>query len=83
MRIYTVVNLWNEALKILNSVADSSNQNIENLIKSVKTLTISIPTKAEVFNLFFSINGKSVQNKKVSGRFKSRDSIKYFGRKGY
>ena len=48
-----LANLGKEALKTLNSEADSSNQNIENLIISVKTLTTAIPTKAESFNLFF------------------------------
>ena len=54
-----------------NSESNSSSLNIENLIKSVKTLTISVPTKAESFNLFFQSIEKAFRTKKVPDDFKA------------
>ncbi|KFM66111.1 hypothetical protein X975_10998, partial [Stegodyphus mimosarum] len=48
-----LANTRNVLLQNQNVETDTSSRNMENLIKSVKILTISVPTKAESFNLFF------------------------------
>ena len=76
-----LANLRKEAPKALNSEADSSSQNIENLIKSVKTLTIAIPTKAESFNLFFQSIEKAFRTKKVPEDLKAEILLNILGEK--
>ena len=60
---------------------NSLNQNIENLIKSVKTLTISVPTKAESFNLFFQSIEKAFRTKNVPEELKAEILLNILGEK--
>lgn len=64
-----------------NNASESSNLNIENLIKSVKTLTISVPTKAESFNLFFQSIEKAFRTKKVPDDLKAEILLNILGEK--
>lgn len=53
-------------IKISNGVENDVSGNLENLIKIMRTLTISVPTKQETFSVFFSSINKSFRTKKVS-----------------
>ncbi|GFT99087.1 uncharacterized protein TNCV_3794481 [Trichonephila clavipes] len=54
--------------------------NIESLIKSIKTLTIPVPLRAESFNLFFQSIEKAFKTKNVPEKLKP-EILEYFRRK--
>ncbi|KFM71288.1 hypothetical protein X975_00963, partial [Stegodyphus mimosarum] len=54
---------------------------MENLIKSVKTLTISVPTKAESFNLFFQSIERAFRTKQVPEDLKAEILLNILGEK--
>ncbi|GFX75358.1 integrase catalytic domain-containing protein [Trichonephila clavipes] len=56
--------------------------NIESLIKSIKTLTIPVPLRAESFNLFFQSIEKAFKTKNVPEKLKPEILFEYFRRKG-
>ncbi|GFV88111.1 integrase catalytic domain-containing protein [Trichonephila clavipes] len=57
--------------------------NLENLIKSVKTLTIQIPTKTENFGLFFQSLGRSFRIKNVPENLKAEILINILGERAH
>lgn len=58
---------------------DVSNFNLENLIKSVKILTIPVPKNVECFNLFFNSLEKAFKTKGVSDEFKAEILLNILG----
>ncbi|GBL77121.1 hypothetical protein AVEN_97349-1 [Araneus ventricosus] len=59
----------------------SLNDNLESLIKSVKTLTIPVPVRSESFNLFFHSLEKAFQNKSVPNELKAEILLNILGEK--
>ncbi|GBM31813.1 hypothetical protein AVEN_56915-1 [Araneus ventricosus] len=59
----------------------SQNDNLESLIKSVKTLTIPVPVMSESFNLFFHSLEKAFQNKSVPNELRVEILLNISGRK--
>ncbi|GFW77551.1 uncharacterized protein TNCV_2499431 [Trichonephila clavipes] len=58
----------------------ADNNNVETLLKSVKTLTIPVPSRVESYNLFFQSLEKSIQNKKeVPEQFKCEILLNILG----
>ncbi|GFY02721.1 retrovirus-related Pol polyprotein from transposon 297 [Trichonephila clavipes] len=57
--------------------------NLENLIKSVKTLTIQIPTKTENFGLFFQSLERSFRVKNVPENLKAEILINILGERAH
>ncbi|GBM56052.1 hypothetical protein AVEN_34746-1 [Araneus ventricosus] len=57
----------------------SLNDNLESLIKSVKTLTIPVPVRSESFNLFFHSLEKAFQNKSVPNELKAEILLNILG----
>ncbi|GFU90615.1 integrase catalytic domain-containing protein [Trichonephila clavipes] len=45
--------------------------NIENMIKSIKTLSLPVPTRSETFNLFFQSLERAFLTKKINDEYKS------------
>ncbi|GBN29838.1 hypothetical protein AVEN_13767-1 [Araneus ventricosus] len=60
---------------------DSLIDNLESLIKSVKTLTIPVPVRSESFNLFFYSLEKAFQNKSVLNELKAEILLNILGEK--
>lgn len=54
---------------------------LENLIKSVKTLTIPVPSRAESFNLFFQSLEKAYKTKQVPEDYKAEILLNILGEK--
>ncbi|GBN73037.1 hypothetical protein AVEN_264720-1 [Araneus ventricosus] len=59
----------------------SLTDNLESLIKSVKTLTIPVPVRSESFNLFFHSLEKAFQNKSVPNELKAEILSNILGEK--
>ncbi|GBN34068.1 hypothetical protein AVEN_142676-1 [Araneus ventricosus] len=59
----------------------SLNDNLESLMKSVKTLTIPVPVRSESFNLFFHSLEKAFQNKSVPNELKAEILLNILGEK--
>ncbi|GBM76027.1 hypothetical protein AVEN_47005-1, partial [Araneus ventricosus] len=59
----------------------SLTNNLESLIKSVKTLTIPVPVRSESFNLFFHSLEKAFQNKSVPNELKAEILLNILGEK--
>ncbi|GBN22774.1 hypothetical protein AVEN_51964-1 [Araneus ventricosus] len=57
----------------------SLNDNLESLMKSVKTLTIPVPVRSESFNLFFHSLEKAFQNKSVPNELKAEILLNILG----
>ncbi|GBN01596.1 hypothetical protein AVEN_190148-1, partial [Araneus ventricosus] len=55
--------------------------NLESLIKSVKTLTIAVPVRSESFNLSFHSLEKAFQNKSVPNELKAEILLNILGEK--
>ena len=51
---------------VTGSTPDASNISIQTMIKSVKTLTIPVPSRVESYNLFFLSLEKAFKTKKCS-----------------
>lgn len=64
-----------------NSDSEVSNFSLESLIKSVKTLTIPVPTRAESYNLFFQSLERAFKTKNVPEEFKSEILLNILGEK--
>lgn len=65
---------------IVNEDVESTNS-LENYIKSVRTLTIAVPTRAESFNLYFQSLEKAFVTKAVPEKFKSEILLTLLGEK--
>ncbi|GFU60668.1 phosphatase and actin regulator 2 [Trichonephila clavipes] len=53
--------------------------NIENMIKSIKTLSLLVPTRSENFNLFFQSLERAFLTKKINDEYKSEILINLLG----
>ncbi|GFW35231.1 putative endonuclease-reverse transcriptase [Trichonephila clavipes] len=60
---------------------ESVPSDIENLIKSIKTLTIPIPSNTEAYNLFFQSLEKAFKTKNVEDKFKAEILLNMLGEK--
>ncbi|GFU27551.1 transposon Tf2-6 polyprotein [Trichonephila clavipes] len=76
----------NEAL-ILNPAAKVEEKqfetNIENMIKSIKTLSLPVPTRSENFNLFFQSLERAFLTKKINDEYKSEILINLLGERAH
>ncbi|GFV80944.1 hypothetical protein TNCV_2269281 [Trichonephila clavipes] len=57
--------------------------NIENMIKSIKTLSLPVPTRSENFNLFFQSLERAFLTKKINDEYKSEISINLLGERAH
>ncbi|GFY09774.1 integrase catalytic domain-containing protein [Trichonephila clavipes] len=57
--------------------------NIENMIKSIKTLSLPVPTRSENFNLFFQSLERAFLNKKINDEYKSEILINLLGERAH
>ncbi|GFW30583.1 integrase catalytic domain-containing protein [Trichonephila clavipes] len=53
--------------------------NIENMIKSIKNLSLTVPTRSENFNLFFQSLERAFLTKKINDEYKSEILINLLG----
>ncbi|GFV84055.1 transposon Tf2-6 polyprotein [Trichonephila clavipes] len=76
----------NKALS-LNSAAKVEEKqfetNIENMIKSIKTLSLPVPTRSENFNLFFQSLERAFLTKKINDEYKSETLINLLGERAH
>ncbi|GFU27746.1 integrase catalytic domain-containing protein [Trichonephila clavipes] len=76
----------NEALSLNNAAKVEEKQfetNIENMIKSIKTLSLPVPTRSENFNLFFQSLERAFLTKKINDEYKSEILINLLGEKAH
>ncbi|GFW11942.1 transposon Tf2-6 polyprotein [Trichonephila clavipes] len=57
--------------------------NIENMIKSIKTLSLPVPTRSENFNLFFQSLERAFLTKKINNEYKSEILINLLGERAH
>ncbi|GFU64084.1 DUF1758 domain-containing protein [Trichonephila clavipes] len=57
--------------------------NIENMIKSINTLPVPVPTRSENFNLFFHSLERAFLTKKISDEYKSEILINLLGERAH
>ncbi|GFW51411.1 integrase catalytic domain-containing protein [Trichonephila clavipes] len=57
--------------------------NIENMIKSIKTLSLPVPTRSENFNLFFQSLERAFSTKKINDEYKSEMLINLLGERAH
>ncbi|GFW83772.1 DUF1758 domain-containing protein [Trichonephila clavipes] len=57
--------------------------NIENMIKSIKTLSLPVPTRSENFNLFFQSLERAFLTKKIDDEYKSEILINLLGERAH
>ncbi|GFV50502.1 transposon Tf2-6 polyprotein [Trichonephila clavipes] len=57
--------------------------NIENMIKSIKTLSLPVPTRSENFNLFFQSLERAILTKKINDEYKSKILINLLGERAH
>ncbi|GFV21594.1 transposon Tf2-6 polyprotein [Trichonephila clavipes] len=57
--------------------------NIENMIKSIKTLSLPVPTRSENFNLFFQSLERAFLTKKKNDEYKSEILINLLGERAH
>ncbi|GFU86188.1 integrase catalytic domain-containing protein [Trichonephila clavipes] len=57
--------------------------NIENMIKSIKTLSLPVPTRSENFNLFFQSLERAFLTKKINEEYKSEILINLLGERAH
>lgn len=69
----------NSSLSTESAVETSNNINIETLLKSVKTLTIPVPSRVESYNLFFQSLEKAFKTKEVPEQFKCEILLNMLG----
>ncbi|GFX79004.1 transposon Tf2-6 polyprotein [Trichonephila clavipes] len=76
----------NEALSLNPAVKVEEKQfetNIENMIKSIKTLSLPVPTRSENFNLFFQSLERAFLTKKINDEYKSEILINLLGERAH
>ncbi|GFT72392.1 DUF1758 domain-containing protein [Trichonephila clavipes] len=76
----------NEALSLNPAAKVEEKQfetNIENMIKSVKTLSLPVPTRSENFNLFFQSLERAFSTKKINDEHKSEILINLLGERAH
>ncbi|GFW31868.1 transposon Tf2-6 polyprotein [Trichonephila clavipes] len=57
--------------------------NIENMIKSIKTLSLPVPNRSENFNLFFQSLERAFLTKKINDEYKSEILINLLGERAH
>ncbi|GFW34322.1 integrase catalytic domain-containing protein [Trichonephila clavipes] len=57
--------------------------NIENMIKSIKTLSLPVPTRSENFNMFFQSLERAFLTKKINDEYKSEILINLMGERAH
>ncbi|GFT94408.1 transposon Tf2-6 polyprotein, partial [Trichonephila clavipes] len=57
--------------------------NIENMINSIKTLSLPVPTRSENFNLFFQSLQRAFLTKKINDEYKSEILINLLGERAH
>ncbi|GFX71983.1 uncharacterized protein TNCV_3330871 [Trichonephila clavipes] len=57
--------------------------NIENMIKSIRTLSLPVPTRSENFNLFFQSLERAFLTKKINDEYKSENLINLLGERAH
>ncbi|GFS73013.1 transposon Tf2-6 polyprotein [Trichonephila clavipes] len=57
--------------------------NIQNMIKSIKTLSLPVPTRSENFNLFFQSLERAFLTKKINDEYKSEILINLLGERAH
>ncbi|GFT14473.1 transposon Tf2-6 polyprotein [Trichonephila clavipes] len=57
--------------------------NIENMINSIKTLSLPVPTRSENFNLFFQSLERAFLTKKINDEYKSEILINLLGERAH
>ncbi|GFY36464.1 DUF1758 domain-containing protein [Trichonephila clavipes] len=60
---------------------ESVPSDVENLIKSIKSLTIPVPSNTEAYNLFFQSLEKAFKTKTVEDKFKTEILLNMLGEK--
>ncbi|GFW81345.1 uncharacterized protein TNCV_376931 [Trichonephila clavipes] len=76
----------NEALSLNHAAKVEEKQfetNIENMIKSIKTLSLPVPTISENFNLFFQSLERAFLTKKINYEYKSEILINLLGERAH
>ncbi|GFS69960.1 uncharacterized protein TNCV_3102441 [Trichonephila clavipes] len=76
----------NEALSLNPAAKVEEKQfetNIENMIKSIKTLSLPVPTRSENFNLFFQSLERAFLTKKINDEYKSEILINLLGERAH
>ncbi|GFV23642.1 transposon Tf2-6 polyprotein [Trichonephila clavipes] len=76
----------NEALSLNPAAKVEEKQfetNIENMIKSIKTLSLPVPTRSENFNLFFQSLERPFLTKKINDEYKSEILINLLGERAH
>ncbi|GFW25654.1 integrase catalytic domain-containing protein [Trichonephila clavipes] len=76
----------NEALSLNPAAKVEEKQfetNIENMIKSIKTLSLLVPTRSENFNLFFQSLERAFLTKKINDEYKSEILINLLGERAH
>ncbi|GFY05524.1 transposon Tf2-6 polyprotein [Trichonephila clavipes] len=76
----------NEALSLNPAAKIEEKQfetNIENMIKSIKTLSLPVPTRSENFNLFFQSLERAFLTKKINDEYKSEILINLLGERAH
>ncbi|GFX17898.1 transposon Tf2-6 polyprotein [Trichonephila clavipes] len=70
----------NPAAKVEDKQFETS---IENMIKSIKTLSLPVPTRSENFNLFFQSLERAFLTKKINDEYKSEILINLLGERAH
>ncbi|GFX10219.1 uncharacterized protein TNCV_1866171 [Trichonephila clavipes] len=70
----------NPAAKVEEKQFETS---IENMIKSIKTLSLPVPTRSENFNLFFQSLERAFLTKKINDEYKSEILINLLGERAH
>ncbi|GFV99345.1 transposon Tf2-6 polyprotein [Trichonephila clavipes] len=76
----------NEALSLNPAAKVEDKQfetNIENMIKSIRTLSLPVPTRSEHFNLFFQSLERAFLTKKINDEYKSEILINLLGERAH
>ncbi|GFS76429.1 transposon Tf2-6 polyprotein [Trichonephila clavipes] len=76
----------NEALSLNPAAKVEEKQfetNIENMIKSIKTFSLPVPTRSENFNLFFQSLERAFLTKKINDEYKSEILINLLGERAH
>ncbi|GFU23012.1 integrase catalytic domain-containing protein [Trichonephila clavipes] len=76
----------NEALSLNPAAKVEEKQfetNIENMIKSIKTLSLPVPTRSENFNLFFQSLERAFLTKEINDEYKSEILINLLGERAH
>ncbi|GFW52390.1 uncharacterized protein TNCV_2796481 [Trichonephila clavipes] len=71
--------LQNSDIRNPNVLENAANINVETLLKSVKTLTIPVPSRVESYNLFFQSLEKAFKIKEVPEQFKGEILLNILG----